>query len=90
MGGLALVKEESLTIEADDKYPDSFAAVYSGDNDKTIYEARRISRNLDLSVVSDTGYSFAAKGVVDICSVVISVSSNTDEYLLKYGVSKLN
>lgn len=88
--GLTLVPDKSIIIEPNEKYKRAFAAVYTGGREDLMTEAKRISKKAELIVITDTGYTYAAKGGMNDYSMVISVSSNLEELQLKYGVSEIN
>jgi len=86
--GLNLIASKSNIITAKGAYSDTFNTTYTGDKDKLMSEAKRISEKLNLEIDSDTDL-FMSSGEVGKYTVLITVSDNGEGFEMIYSATDL-
>ena len=89
--GLTLIASKSSITKAKGSYPDGFSAVYEGDKETLISEAKRITKELNLKTDFEDAASgtFMAAGDVDKYTVAISIANNKEGMKMYYSATDL-
>jgi len=88
--GVSLIAEESSIIKAKGAYSDGFTAVYEGNQETLISEAKKIGKELNLKIDFEEVNVLMISGEVDKYSVGISITDNGDGARMIYSASDLS